>query len=83
MLGFDVHLRQPAPDLGGTDEMLRQASNVASSKGASSPCSQVEARRLGRVHGRLFGRSILDDRFLWREIAGYVLGLLYLRTRRG
>lgn len=80
MLGFDVHLRQPAPDLGGTDEMLRQAS---SRTGASSPCSQMEARRLGRVHGRLFGRSILDDRFLWREIAGYVLGLLYLRTRRG
>lgn len=83
MLGFDVHLRQPAPDLGGTDEMLRQASNVASRTGASSPCSQMAARRLGRVHGRLFGRSIIDDRFLWREIAGYVLGLLYLRIRRG
>lgn len=33
---------------------------------------------------RLFGLSVPENRFLWQEVAGYVLGLLfYLRSRRG
>jgi hypothetical protein len=65
--------------------MLRQASNIGSTTGASSLFSQmVASRRLGRIRRRLFGRSVPEDRFLWQEIAGYVSGLLFhLRTRRG
>ncbi|TIO51069.1 glycosyltransferase [Mesorhizobium sp.] len=34
--------------------------------------------------GRLFGRSVPENRFLWQEIAGYVLELLFsLRSRHG
>lgn len=63
--------------------MLRQASNIGSTTGASSLCSQMAAsRRLGRARRRLFGRSVPEDRSLWQEIAGYVSGpLFYLRTK--
>jgi len=38
---------------------------------------------LGRVRRRLLGHRTAEDRFLWREIAGYASGILfYLRTRR-
>jgi hypothetical protein len=39
---------------------------------------------LGRIRRKLLGRGIAEDRFLWREVAGYVSGILfYLRRRRG
>lgn len=64
--------------------MLRQASNIGSTTGASSLCSQMAAsRRLGRVRRRLAGRSVAEERSLRQEIAGYVSGpLFYLRIRR-
>lgn len=85
MLGLDVPLRQLAPKLGGTDANAAPGSNICSTTGASSLCSQMAAsRRLGSVRRRLFGRSVAEERFLWQEIAGYVSGrLFYLRTRRG
>ena len=39
---------------------------------------------LGRIRRKLLGRGVAEDRFLWREVAGYVSGILfYLRRRRG
>jgi hypothetical protein len=73
------------PGSAARKRMLHQASNLDSTTGASSLCSQMaESRRLARVRRGLLGRSVPEDRFLWQEFAGYVSGLLfYLRTRRG
>ena len=38
---------------------------------------------LGRIRRKLLGRSAAEDRFLWREVAGYVSGILFYLRRRG